>query len=597
MEKDNNKKKIGKTSFKCIKDCLMMLCRYSKCYILLNLLMIIIEGLIPAVLIVIMQRIINMLQCGQYKFSDIVSYIGIYVVINVFIALASTLHSYYNNQFSLRFTQCVNLKILDKATQLSLTDYEDSETYNIINRALNQKGTSILSYISELLEVIRQLVIIVSTTTILFKFKWWIVLIALIVPAVRCALIVHIDREWYELRVSRTQKERQNWYINYILLTGRAFKEIKILGLSQYLIQKYKKRSDGFITEDLKIQRKTMILTIISDIIDWLITGGLFAYTVLLGVVGKILIGDVTAYINCIENIKDSAQVIFSEVGSIAGQSLYIALLFEYLNIPIKRQEAKEEITYIEKIELNHVSFRYGEEYVLRDISLTLYKGQTLALVGQNGSGKTTLIKLVLGFYDNYEGEIYVNGIELREVNLDTYRKRIACVFQDYEKFETTVRENVAFGDLSKMECDDEIWKALKNARVHERIRDIGELDTIIGNWFGEIELSAGEWQRIAIARALIKNADMYVLDEPDASLDVFKQREIIQLFREAIENRIGIYISHKINYVNELVHRIVVLQNGEIAEIGTHKELMDKEGQYYYLYLESMKRGKKNEQ
>ncbi len=585
MGKDVNEKGIGKASFKCIKDCLTLLCGYSKGYVLLNFLMIMIEGLVPAVLIVIMQRIINMLQFGQYKLSDIVSCIGIYVVVKVVITLEMALHSYYNNQFNLKFAQYINLKMLDKAVQLNLKDYEDSETYNIINRAQTQKGASILSYISELLEIIRQFIIIGSTTAILIRFKWWIVLVSLAVPAMRCAVMISIDRQWYKLRVSRTQRERQNWYINYILLTGRAFKEIKILGLSKYLIRKYKKRSDGFIEEDLKMQQKTTILTIVSDIIDCLFTGALFTYTVLLGVAGKILIGDVAAYIECIENIKNSAQEIFSEVGSIAEQSLYVGLLFEFFNISEKKQEIEKAIKHIEKIELKHVSFRYGEEYVLKNISLTLCAGQTVALVGQNGSGKTTLIKLILGFYDNYEGEIYINGTELRDVGLESYRKRISCIFQDYQKYETTVRENVAFGDLSKIDCDDAIWKALRDAKVQDRIRDIGVLDAVIGNWFGERELSAGEWQRIAIARALVKKADMYVFDEPDASLDIMNQKELISIYKNIMAGNIGIFITHKVHYVSLVAEMIYVLQQGEITERGKHEELLSNKGIYYMLF------------
>ena len=582
---DKKKKEIGKTSCKSIKNCLMLLCRYSKVYIFLNLLMVMFQGLMPAVMIAIMQRIINMLQRGQCDFFDVVRYIGMYAFLNIVLSIVSTGHSYYNSQFSLKFTQYVSMKILDKSVQLNLKDYEDSETYNTINRAQSQNGASILTYILGLLEAIRQIVSISSTAIILFQFRWWAILAVLVAPVVKCTVTICVDRQWYELRTARTQKERQNWYINYLFVTGRAYKEIKILGLSQYLIQKYKNRSDGFIAEDRKMQSKTAVLAIAANMVDWLITGVLFAYTVFLGVAGNILIGDVTAYINCIETIKNSAQGVFSEIGKIAEQSLYIEFLFEYFDIPVKERERKKEILHIDKIELKHVSFRYGEEYVLRDINLTLCAGQTVAFIGQNGSGKTTLIKLILGFYDNYEGYIYINGTELREVSLESYRKRIGCIFQDYEKYETTVRENVSFGDLNKLDNDDDIWKALENAKMQDRVKKMGELDTVIGNWFGSQELSVGEWQRVALARALIKNADMYVLDEPDASLDIMKQKELILAYKNIMSGEIGIYISHKVNYVHLIADTICVLHRGEIVEKGKHKELLSNKEMYYSLF------------
>lgn len=181
--------------------------------------------------------------------------------------------------------------------------------------------------------------------------------------------------------------------------------------------------------------------------------------------------------------------------------------------------------------------------------------------------------------------DIYINGTELREVSLESYRKRIGCIFQDYEKYETTVRENVSFGDLNKLDNDDDIWKALENAKMQDRVKKMGELDTVIGNWFGSQELSVGEWQRVALARALIKNADMYILDEPDASLDIMKQKELILAYKNIMSGEIGIYITHKVNYVHLIADTICVLHRGEIVEKGKHKELLSNKEMYYSLF------------
>lgn len=215
MEKD---KKPKKTILKSIKNCLILVLEYNKVYIVINVLVIVVQGLMPITLIVIMQRIINMLQCGEKEVLGVLKYIGIYILMNIFATIISTWYSCYNSQFGLKFTQYLDIKILNKSVQLKLKDYENPEIYNIINRAQSQSGESVLTYILNLLEMVKQFFIIGGTIIVLLRFKWWIILIALVIPIVRCKMTISIDRQWYELRIARTQKERQNWYINYILL-------------------------------------------------------------------------------------------------------------------------------------------------------------------------------------------------------------------------------------------------------------------------------------------------------------------------------------------------------------------------------------------
>ena len=216
--------------------------------------------------------------------------------------------------------------------------------------------------------------------------------------------------------------------------------------------------------------------------------------------------------------------------------------------------------------------------------------GESIAFVGENGSGKTTLSKLILGLYDEYEGDIFINDINLKEINMESYQKKIGTVFQDYIKYETSIRENIAFGNMEYLYNDEEIYRVLKDVNLDNKINERDGLDTIIGHWFGGQQCSIGEWQRLAIARALIKNADVYIFDEPDAALDVLRQREIVELFKKTMYGKIGFYISHKINFVNELADTIMVIQNGIIEEIGTHDELLRKNGKYFNMYTEAMK-------
>ncbi|MCW8000057.1 histidine kinase, partial [Clostridium sp. cpc1] len=190
----------------------------------------------------------------------------------------------------------------------------------------------------------------------------------------------------------------------------------------------------------------------------------------------------------------------FSQINQIIQQSLYVELLFQFFDIEVRKDNSVIDINEINKIELKNVSFKYNNNYAIKDVSLVIERGTTIGLVGENGSGKTTLTKLILGFYDDYEGEILINDINLRKINKTSYTKKIGCVFQDYIKYETTLRENVGFGEIDNIYSDEKILNAIESVGLKEGIYINNGLETIIGNWFGDKQISIGEWQRIAIA-------------------------------------------------------------------------------------------------
>lgn len=573
-------------NLRCIKKALGFIFKYNKYYLFANTAMIITQGLLPATFIIIMQKIINSLQKGVHEFDEIMFLLIIYIILNIANTTITLSYSYYKNRFMRKFSKHMNLIMLKRATELSLKQYEDVETYNIINRAQGQSGVDLIVYISNISEVIKQIITISSTVVILVNFRWWIVGLVLIIPIIRYLLTVFIDRKWYRLRVSRTAEERKSWYINFLIMTGRAFKEIRVLGIAQYLIAKYAKISEEIITQDLKMEKYNIFFAIILDFIEWLIIGSIFVYTVFWGVARTILIGDVTAYIDCIGDIKNSAQGIFTGIGDVMEQSLYIDLLFQYLELPINKEKGIIQIQNIDKIELKNVSFRYENgAFALKKINMVLHRNSKVALIGENGSGKSTLIKLIMGLYEDYEGDIFINDMNLKELDIKEYQKKIGCVFQDYVRYEMTVRENIAFGDIIKLYNDKEIWNQIKAVQLNKRIAGLDGLDLILGNWFGGQELSIGQWQRIAIARALIKDADIYIFDEPDASLDILKQKDMINVYKKVTKEKTFIYVSHKINFVHLLANHIYVLAAGEIVEQGTHEKLMSNKSYYYNLF------------
>lgn len=584
MESQKINISIVKEFFSTIKKSCKLIQKCSCFFVFVNLCIACIQGIIPGITIVVFQRIINSLQQNIDTVEHIIFLILFYVGLNIINELISTLYSFYNEKFNLEFSQYVNMLMLEKSAKLELKDYENSETYNIINRAQSQNGTSILTFITGIIEIFKQIISVITTSIILVRFCWWMLPLIFGISIVRSMVTVYTDREWYKLRVSRTNDERTNRYINYLLLTGIAFKEILLYGLSNYFFMKYKNISDKIKNQDKEMQKKIAIYDILFDIGSWVSMGGLFGYVMYLGVTGRLLIGDITAYIECIENIKSGSNEIFDNIGNMLEQSMYIGFIFEFLEIPEFKGNEEFDIGEIYKIEIKDLSFKYNTTYVLKNINMTLNKGDSIALVGENGSGKSTLIKLIMGFYREYEGTIKINDIDIKKINKTGYYQKIGCVFQDYTKFEDSIRNNIRFGNI-KTDNTKSIENMLEITHMKERVDEIGGLDTIVGKWFGKEDLSIGEWQRISIARAAFKQANLYILDEPDASLDIFRQEELIETYKNTFKSAIRIFITHKVNYAKEMGEKIYVLEKGEILESGSHTKLLNDKGKYYEMF------------
>ena len=584
MESQKINISIVKEFFSTIKKSCKLIQKCSCFFVFVNLCIACIQGIIPGITIIVFQRIINSLQQNIDTVEHIIFLILFYVGLNIINELISTLYSFYNEKFNLEFSQYVNMLMLEKSAKLELKDYENSETYNIINRAQSQNGTSILTFITGTIEIFKQIISVITISIILVRFCWWMLPLIFGISIVRSMVTVYTDREWYKLRVSRTNDERINRYIHYLLLTGIAFKEILLYGLSNYFFMKYKNISDKIKNQDKEMQKKIAIYDILFDIGSWVSMGGLFGYVMYLGVTGRLLIGDITAYIECIENIKSGSNEIFDNIGNMLEQSMYIGFIFEFLEISEFKGNEEFDIGEIYKIEIKDLSFKYNTTYVLKNINMTLNKGDSIALVGENGSGKSTLIKLIMGFYREYEGTIKINDIDIKKINKTGYYQKIGCVFQDYTKFEDSIRNNIRFGNI-KTDNTKSIENMLEITHMKERVDEIGGLDTIVGKWFGKEDLSIGEWQRISICRAAFKQANLYILDEPDASLDIFRQEELIETYKNTFKSAIRIFITHKVNYAKEMGEKIYVLEKGEILESGSHTKLLNDKGKYYEMF------------
>lgn len=557
-------------------------------YIFISFVYTIIGGVLPSLSIITMQRIINKIQTG----SDLKStalIIFLYLGIEIFSIISSNIISYYNSSFSLKFSLKSSERILFKASKLSLSDYENSKTYDLINRAQNGGGTRLLDYYFEFTNIIKQFITLISYLLILLTFRFWLVFAIIVLPFVRYIISNNYNRKSFNIIKKRTNEQRKNWYITYLLTYGSFFKELKIFNLFNYFIKKYRNFNEKFNDEDLQLSKDRTITNSFLSLLDIIIDGMLLFYILKMGIDGNILIGSVMMYVSTLTDSKEGISMILTGISNLINESLFIDQLFEYLNLPEENNSGKIKIDLIKSIELRDVSFKYenDDKYVLKNINLKINGDEKVALLGVNGSGKTTLIKLIMGFYQNYEGEILINEINLELIDRLSLLDRISTLFQDFAKYETTLRKNIAFGNLEILNKNEDLNIILNKFKINDMLNENEiELDTQLGSLFDNgINLSMGQWQKVALARAFTKNSDLYILDEPNASMDLITEYEIFELYESILENKMGIIIIHKLNNITKIVDRIIVLDEGELVESGTHENLIKNNKLYYRLY------------
>ena len=526
--------------------------KHSKIFIILTYIVMIFSGIAPIISIKIIQRLMNKLQDLHGSFRSIVVLLIVYCIVNLTLGLILSMYNYYSSLFEQEFNKSLNIKMLKKTDEFNLKDYENPDTYNLITRAQSQNGTAIISVVRRTGSIVKDFVSILGAISILVSFRWWIIIPCVGVPVSKAFVSYKIDKKRFIIHFNRTIEERKAWYIKYLLMMGRGIKDIKVLNLSRYFVNKYDDFQTKFNEQDRYIYRSNLLISILFDVVSWVLNGCILLFIIVKTFLRELMIGDFSAYVDCVSNIFDSTENICDGVEELASEALYVSMLFDYLNYDLDKSTLQSQrdinlidINSIECIELENVSYKYGDIVVLDNLNAKIKKGEHVRIQGCNGSGKTTLIKILSGLYTDYEGTIKINGIDLKFINLDTYRKCISCVFQDYAKFESSFLDNVTYSNIYSTIDYDRIFDTLVKVQLNDKVQDIG-INTLIGSWFGETDLSGGEWQRLAIARALYRNADVYIFDEIDASLDEEARKSIRNYAIDSVKEKIIIEVSHR---------------------------------------------------
>ena len=555
----------------------------------------IITNILPVVSLIIMQSIINAIQTGEIILKAVLTLVFIYVFIELFQTILLNLISHYQTKFTLKFNLKTKKCILTHAKKLSLKDYENSETYDSIQRAQYMNEGHVLSFFSMFAQLGGTVIKLLSYSALLFELGGWVFCFVLFIPVIQFFAQRALNVEEVKILQERTEDERRSVYYSQLVANGINFKELEIYNLFDHFISLYTNSVERFNKQDINLSKKRHIQSSLFSLVDELLNGVLFAYIIFLGFMKYIMLGNVVVYTRSIIEAKTSIKNIFTVSAQIQRESLLLDQLFAFLALSpsegtVCNEEYLIQIDKIDSIELINISYKYRntDQYVLKDINLKVVPDKLFVILGENGSGKTTLVKIIMGFYDDYEGKILVNGVDLKKINKKSYMEKIGAVFQDFSKYEATLRENISFGNLQVMKNNAFLEKTCEQLKMKDILNlDDLRLDMQLGSWFcNGRQLSIGQWQKVAIARAFVKDADMYILDEPNAALDVIAENLLVETYEKFLSGKIGLIIAHRFHHFIQSADCIVVLKNGALVESGTHSDLLANGGVYATMFL-----------
>jgi ATP-binding cassette, subfamily B, bacterial len=492
----------------------------------------------------------------------------------------------------LQLANRIRREIIGKALSLDLAFFEHPDFYDRLQNARRESGYKPIDLINDTFLIVQNTITLISFAILLLRFSPWliIILIAASIPAFIAE--TRFSEEGFRLLTRRAPETRQINYLARLLTEDGSAKEIKLFNLGDTLLSRYMTLFDKFFREDKSLAMRRAVAGFGLGLIATLGFYGSYAWIVWHTVQGKISLGDMTLYLTIFRQGQSTFQAILSAVGSIYENNLFMANLFDFLGLKPQMSVAARNhalpASLRNGIEFHAVGFRYPEreEWALRDINLRMRCGEKIALVGPNGAGKTTLIKLLTRLYDPTEGTILIDGIDIRELDPLDLRQRIGVIFQDFVRYHLPASENIGFGQIEALDRMDRIIASARKSGAHVIVESLPDgYQTMLGRWFhGGHELSVGQWQKVALARAFMRDAEILVLDEPTASLDAETEYEIFRHFQELTIGKMAILISHRFSTVR-MADRIVVIQEGRIAEIGSHQELLRREGIYAHLF------------
>jgi ATP-binding cassette subfamily B protein len=478
-----------------------------------------------------------------------------------------------------------------KAIKLDLINFERPEYFDCLSRAAREAPWRPNSILNNMVSLLKGLLSLLLMAGLIFTLHWILAVLLLVANIPGIWLRLHYAGILYNFQRQQTPEARKSAYFNWLLTGDRPSRELRLFGLGNYFMDLFKKSFLKQKEEEINIIRRRTLIELVSNLFKasaLLITLLFIAHET---ISGRLSLGQMTMFLLAFRQGMIYIKDLFSALAGLYEDGLFIGDTFEFLNL-------KEKVTAVlpvvtpsplkNKMVVNNLTFSYpgNNSRTIDNVSFEIRKGEIIALVGPNGAGKSTLVRLLCRLYDPDSGIIKYDDTEIRNMEPEEYRKQFSVVFQDFMLYNLSAGENIRLGNINETSPGKKIQAAAAATGIHELIGNLPKAyDTAIGNLFDDSrELSWGEWQKIALARALFRDAPVLILDEPSSSLDADTEHDIFSRFREIVKGRTSILISHRFTNVS-LADKIIVLDKGSVAEMGTHDELMKKGGLYFTMY------------
>jgi ATP-binding cassette subfamily B protein len=562
------------------------------------------QGVLPLVALLLLKLVVDAIAAALSSPDPLAALetplllVALVGAVGLLLAALQALAGFVNEALGLQLTDHVQGLIHAKSVSLDLAFFETPDYHDHLHRAQREGGHRPARIVAGLASLARNALTLVGLAGLLLAFEPWIVL--LFGAAAGPALLVKLrfSAELYRWRVATTPSERLAMVHDWMLTHVAFAKELRSFGLGGHLRLRHRELRDSLRRERMAQARQAALAEVVAHALGALAFVGAMALTVFRVAQGVITLGALVMYYQALQRGLGNLEQILTDLAGLHEDSLFLADLEEFLNQrpslvdPSQPRSLRRPLR--EGLVFEHVSFRYpgSGRPALHDVSLELRPGEVVAVVGPNGSGKTTLVKLLCRLYDPDEGRILLDGEDIRHFRLRDLRREIGVFFQDFAQFPTTVRENIGFGDIDRPFDDPAISEAASWAGADAVVEGLpGGLDTPLGKWFaGGHELSAGEWQRLALARSHFRRAQVLVLDEPTSALDALAEARLLEQLQGLAAGRTALLVSHRLSGAR-VASRIFVLHGGSIVESGSHAELVGRDGVYARMFRAQARR------